>query len=75
MWPNRNPLNLISDKLAGLNTVWTVAAIQTVEVGSEALRLKRTGRRTTTDAVSVDKRLVAAVICTHVTGHMRLSFA
>lgn len=66
MRPNSNALNLALYKLGGLNTIWTVAAIQTVEVSSEALRLKRTGGRTTTDAVSVDKGLFTAVIYTHV---------
>lgn len=67
-----SPLNLTEDKLGGLNTIWTVAAIQTVEAGSEALCLKCTGGRTATNAVSVDKTVFAAVICTHVAKYLHL---
>lgn len=62
----RTHSTLIEDKLGGLNTIWTVAAIQTVEVSSEALVLEGTGGWTTTDAVSVDKSVFAAVVYTHV---------
>lgn len=43
-------------------TVRTVAAIQTVQIGSQTLFLKRTGWWTATDAVSVDKTVLTAII-------------
>lgn len=63
--PTVRGIHLIWDQLVGLNTIWTVAAIQTVEVGSKALCLKCTGGRTATNAVSVYKTLIAAIIYTH----------